>query len=149
MDSSSPCSELETNLMPNRKVIKLVLQLKSGKNYIKVKAHLVRHLLNNRIQQLSKNLETALFSKSGWWCLPCQKVRFSFKTGFHCKLKTFLYKRHLCQTVAYFAFLGRLAAQDCFLLVQKWAYFAIHTTALFVRKVGLIWLPGDLLSRLS
>ena len=42
----------ETNLMSNRKVIELVLQLKSakalGKNYIKIKSHLVRHLLYNR-----------------------------------------------------------------------------------------------------
>ena len=39
--------------MSNRKVIELVLQLKSakahGKNYIKVKPHLVRHLLRNRL----------------------------------------------------------------------------------------------------
>ena len=37
--------------MSNRKVIELLLQLKNakahGKNYIKVKAHLVRHLLRN------------------------------------------------------------------------------------------------------
>ena len=39
--------QFETNLMSNRKVIELLLQLKSvkahGKNYIKVKPHLVRH----------------------------------------------------------------------------------------------------------
>ena len=49
----SLCPELETNLMSNRKVTELVLQLKSakahGKNYIKVKPHLVRHLLRNRL----------------------------------------------------------------------------------------------------
>ena len=43
--------QFETNLMSNRKVIELLLQLKSarahGKNYIKVKPHLVRHLLRN------------------------------------------------------------------------------------------------------
>ena len=43
--------QFETNLMSNRKVIELRLQLKSakdhGKNYIKVKPHLVRHLLRN------------------------------------------------------------------------------------------------------
>ena len=48
----SLCPEFETNLMSNRKVIELVLQLKSanahGKN-IKVKPHLVRHLLCNRL----------------------------------------------------------------------------------------------------
>ena len=46
--SLSLCSQFETNLMSNRKVIKLLLQLKSakahGKNYIKVGTPLVRHL---------------------------------------------------------------------------------------------------------
>ena len=41
--------------MSNRKVIELLLQLKSvkadGKNYIKVKLHLVRHLLSNCLSQ--------------------------------------------------------------------------------------------------
>ena len=41
--------ETSTNVMSNCKVIELLLKLKSGKahgkNYIKVKAHLVRHLL--------------------------------------------------------------------------------------------------------
>ena len=45
--------QFETNLMSNRKVIELLLQLKSaiahGKNYTKVKPHLVRHLLRNRL----------------------------------------------------------------------------------------------------
>ena len=49
MDSLSLCPEFETNLMLNRKVIELLLQLRSakahGKNYIKVKLPLVRHLL--------------------------------------------------------------------------------------------------------
>ena len=49
----SLCLEFETSLMPNRKVIELVLQLNSakahGKNYIKVKTHLVRHILRNRL----------------------------------------------------------------------------------------------------
>ena len=53
MASLSFCPQFETNLMSNRKVIKLRLQLKSakahGKNYIKVKPHLVRHLLRNRL----------------------------------------------------------------------------------------------------
>ena len=44
--------EFETNLISNRKVIKLLLQLKSakdhGKNYTNVTPHLVRHLLRNR-----------------------------------------------------------------------------------------------------
>ena len=42
--------------MSNRKVIELLLQLKSakahGKNYIKVKPHLVRHLLHNCLLKL-------------------------------------------------------------------------------------------------
>ena len=53
MALSSLCPEFETNLMANNKVIELVLQLKSakayGKNCIKVKPHLVRHLLRNRL----------------------------------------------------------------------------------------------------
>ena len=51
MTSLSLCSQFETNPMLNRKVIELLLQLKSakahGKNYIKVKPHLVCHLLSN------------------------------------------------------------------------------------------------------
>ena len=46
----------ETNLMSNSKVIELLLQLKSakahGKNYIKVKPHLICHLLCNRLYLL-------------------------------------------------------------------------------------------------
>ena len=53
MASLSLYPQFKTNLMSNRKVIELVLQLKSakahGKNYIKVKPHLVRHLLRNRL----------------------------------------------------------------------------------------------------
>ena len=53
MASLSVYPQFETNLMSNRKVIELLLQLKSakahGKNYIKVKPHLVRHLLRNRL----------------------------------------------------------------------------------------------------
>ena len=49
----SLCPQFETNLMSNRKVIELLLQLKSakahGKDYMKVKPHLVRHLLRNRL----------------------------------------------------------------------------------------------------
>ena len=51
MASLSLYPQFETNLMSTRKVIELLLQLKSakahGKNYIKVKPHLVRHLLRN------------------------------------------------------------------------------------------------------
>ena len=53
MVSLSLYPELGTNLMSNRKVIKLLLQLKSakahGKNYITVKTHQVRHLLRDRL----------------------------------------------------------------------------------------------------
>ena len=53
MASLSLCSQFETNLMSNRKVIELLLQLKSakdhGKNYIKVRPPLFRHLLCNRL----------------------------------------------------------------------------------------------------
>ena len=51
MASLSLYLQSETNFMSNRKVIELLLQLKSakahGKNYIKVKPHLVRHRLRN------------------------------------------------------------------------------------------------------
>ena len=51
MASLSLYPQFETNLMSNRNVIELLLQLKSakthGKNYIKAKAHLVHHLLGN------------------------------------------------------------------------------------------------------
>ena len=53
MASLSLYPQFETNLMSNRKFIELLLQLKSakvhGKNYIKVKPRLVRHLLRNRL----------------------------------------------------------------------------------------------------
>ena len=53
MASLSLHPQLETNLMSNREVIELLLQLKGakahGKNYIKVKAYLAHHLLGNRL----------------------------------------------------------------------------------------------------
>ena len=53
MASLSLYPQFETDLESNRNVIKLHLILKSakahGENYIKVKAHLVRHLLRNRL----------------------------------------------------------------------------------------------------
>ena len=55
MTSSSLCPQLETNMMSNHNVIELLSKLKSakahGKNYIKVKAHLVRHLLHNLLKR--------------------------------------------------------------------------------------------------
>ena len=51
MASLSLYLQFETSLISNRKVIELLLHLKSakahGKNYIKVKLPLVRHLLRN------------------------------------------------------------------------------------------------------
>ena len=51
MASLSFYAQFETNLMSNSKVIELLSQLKRakahGKNHIKVKPHLVRHLLRN------------------------------------------------------------------------------------------------------
>ena len=48
--------QFEIDLMPNHKVIELLLHLKSaktpGKNYIKVRPHLVRHSLCNRLLQV-------------------------------------------------------------------------------------------------
>ena len=50
MVSMSLCSQFETDLTPNRKVIELLLQLKSavhvahGKNYVNIRPPLVRHL---------------------------------------------------------------------------------------------------------
>ena len=56
MASLSLYRQSETNLMSNRKVIELVLQLKSAKahrkNYIKVTPLLIRHLLRNRLLPL-------------------------------------------------------------------------------------------------
>ena len=53
MASLSLCPQFETNLMSNREVVELFLQLKStkahGKNYIKVKPPLARHLLRKRL----------------------------------------------------------------------------------------------------
>ena len=53
MASLSLYPQFETNLMSDGKVIELLLQLKSakahGKNYIKVKPQLVRHLSRYRL----------------------------------------------------------------------------------------------------
>ena len=53
MASLSLYPQFEANLMSNREVIELLLQFKSakahGKNYTKVRPHLVRHLLRNRL----------------------------------------------------------------------------------------------------
>ena len=53
MASLSLYPQFETNFMSNRNIIELLLQLKSaeahGKNYMRVKAHLVSYLLRNRL----------------------------------------------------------------------------------------------------
>ena len=60
MASLSLYPQFETNLMSNHKVIDLLLQLKSakahGKNYIKVKPHLVRHFLRNCLLLIYKSI---------------------------------------------------------------------------------------------
>ena len=52
--------QFETNLMSNRKVVELLLQLKSrkahGKNYIKVRPPLACHLLHNCLLKTGKHL---------------------------------------------------------------------------------------------
>ena len=57
MASLSLYPQFETNRMSTRKVNELLLHLKSakanGKSYIKVKPHLVRHLLRNCLLRLS------------------------------------------------------------------------------------------------
>ena len=62
MVSLSLFPQFETNLMSNRKVIELFLQLKSakahGKNYIKVKLPLVRHRLRNCLSCLVMSVIT-------------------------------------------------------------------------------------------
>ena len=56
MASLSLYPQFETDLMSNHKVIELLLQLMSakahGKNYIKVRPPLVRHLLRNCLLQI-------------------------------------------------------------------------------------------------
>ena len=60
MASLSLYPQFETNLVSNCKVIEVLLQLKSakahGKNYKKVKAHLVRHLLRNCLLEILNDL---------------------------------------------------------------------------------------------
>ena len=69
MASPGLCPQFETNLMSNRKVIELLLQLKSakarGKNYIKVEPHLARHLLRNRlfVEKKRNHLQPCLAKK--------------------------------------------------------------------------------------
>ena len=58
MASLSLYRQFETNLISNGKVIELVLQLKSakahGKNYIKIKPHMVRHFQRNRLSSVKE-----------------------------------------------------------------------------------------------
>ena len=84
MASLSLFAQFETNLLSNRKVIELLLQLKSamahGKNYIKVKPHMVRHLLRNRLSlqaaKVAKRACNTLQSFSGGGgALECNLIR--------------------------------------------------------------------------
>ena len=76
----SLCPHFETNVISNRTVIELLVQLKSakdhhGKNYIKVKPLLVRHLLRNRLLSCSdKNLAQ-------------RKITYQLRVQFNAKLK--------------------------------------------------------------
>ena len=81
MASLSLCPQFETSLMLNRKAIELLLQLKSakthGKNYIKVKPHLVRHLLRNCLFWLSAmvpQLSKCLKFEAVWGVLTDQMI---------------------------------------------------------------------------
>ena len=60
MASLSLYRQFETKLMLNRNVINLLSLLKSakahGKNYIRVKAHLIRHLFCNRLLRKSMSV---------------------------------------------------------------------------------------------
>ena len=60
MASLSLYPQFETNLMSNRRVIELLLQLKSaeahGKNYIIVTPLLVHHLLRNRLFRICEHV---------------------------------------------------------------------------------------------
>ena len=88
MASLSLYPKSETNLVSNRNVIELLLQLKSakalGKNYIRVKAHLVRHLLRNRLLKC-------------YQC-PCQCFNFcvSLSDAFDISLSYFCLSTKLC-----------------------------------------------------
>ena len=77
MASLSLYPQFETNLMSTRKVIEPVLQFKSAKaddkNYIKVKPHLVRHLLRNRLLAPLKH-ERSHFIRN--WFRFISKMRF-------------------------------------------------------------------------
>ena len=68
MASLSFYPQFETNLMSNRKVTELLLQLKSakdhGKNYTKVKPHLVLHFLRNRLLKSFKTIMYYLLVKA-------------------------------------------------------------------------------------
>ena len=74
MASLSVYPQFETNLMSNRKVIELLLQLKSakahGKNYIKVNPHL-RHLL--RLERIYKRIH--IFSSTNSWAKPTNRSK--------------------------------------------------------------------------
>ena len=72
MASLSLYPQFETNLMSTGKDIELLLQLKStkadGKNYIKVKPYLIRHLLRNCLLQFcKKNIVHTTFPRGSYF----------------------------------------------------------------------------------
>ena len=72
MASLSLCRQFETNMMSNRNVIELLLQLKSAKahvkDYMKLKPHPVRHLLRNVYCSSDKNKSFCLQNKGIAYC---------------------------------------------------------------------------------
>ena len=85
-------AQFETNLMSNRKVIELLLQLKSTKvhrtNYIEVKPHLVHYLLRNRLLFTYvyslihyRTTDTATVSKPRPLPLPSHPTKIFFGMG--------------------------------------------------------------------
>ena len=99
MASLSLYSQFESNLMSNHKVIELLLQLKSakahGKNYIKVKPHLDRHLLRNR-----------LF----WACNDFTEYAGILRCNFPCNLSCNVGKRNPLQVAEVMLY---VAISDC------------------------------------
>ena len=93
MASLSLYSQFETNLLSNRKVIELPLQFKSakahGKNHIKVKPHVVCHLLRNCLLSRCRQM-MSIFRKNNEW------LRFRHVFLSHCNLKTLYSNATVC-----------------------------------------------------
>ena len=81
MASLSLYPQSETSLMSNRKVIELLLQLKSakahGKNCKKVEAHLVRNLKSNRLyKEIHTCWRQQRLSNNSSLLLPSTRINF-------------------------------------------------------------------------